>query len=108
MSKGYPSVERTRKAYWRGAADARRERARNPYRNERLADLWTRGREHALANPALKIPTKFGQRHADKERPRPSSNRPGSNRPGPNRPGPNRPTRRDPRDWDRGGGRGGW
>src|SRR3954467_2004718 len=104
MSKGYPSVERTRKAYWRGAADARRERARNPYRNERLATLWTRGRQHALANPSLKVPAKFGQRHVEKERPRPDR--------------PNRPTRggggggsggrRDPRDWDRGGGRGGW
>ena len=101
MSKGYPSVERVRKAYWRGAADARRERARNPYRNERLAGLWTRGREHALANPSLQVPAKFGQRHTEKERPRPSPNRPGANR-------TNRPTRRDPRDWDRGGGRGGW
>ena len=87
MSKGYPSVERTRKAYWRGAADSRRERARNPYRNERLAKLWTRGREHALANPSLPIPAKFGKRHVEKERPR---------------------TKRDPRDFDRGGGRGGW
>jgi hypothetical protein len=93
MSKGYPSVERARKAYWRGATDARRrDRASNPYANAKLAGLWTRGRDRALAEPSLVVPPPFGQRHAQKERPRTDGGGPG----------------RDPRDFDRGGGRGGW
>jgi hypothetical protein len=106
MSKGYPSMERARKAYWRGASSVARQRPggtassaattapQNPYRNDKLAALWRRGRERAQADPDLKIPTRFGQRHIEKQRPR-----------NPDRP----PTRRrDPRDFDRGGGRGGW
>ena len=94
MSKGYPSVERARKAYWRGAGDARRDRAANPYANAKLAGLWARGRHRAQTDPSLVIPREFGQRHPEKERPRT-----GGGGGGP---------QRDPRDFDRGGGRGGW
>jgi hypothetical protein len=84
-------MERARKAYWRGASAARRGSTHNPYANDKLADLWIKGRAAALDNPSLAIPAKFGQRHEDKQRP------------------PTRPARRkDPRDFDRGGGRGGW
>jgi hypothetical protein len=64
MSKGYPSLGRARKAYWRGVMAARREGARNPYRNERLTDLWARGVAAAKADPAIAIPAEHRPRPA--------------------------------------------
>ena len=115
MSRGYPSMERARKAYWRGAASAARKQAvagaagaPNPYRNEKLADLWARGRARAQAEPTLQIPAKFGERHTDKQRPRPGGGRgPGGSSSSPSS-SRGRFPRREPRDFDRGGGRGGW
>jgi hypothetical protein len=98
MSKGYPSRARARKAYWRGVAAAARG-SNNPYRNERLMDLWARGVAAARANPAIVIPPEF--RPKPRKAPKPS--RPGP----PRRSGPGGNERRGFGDRRFGGGGGG-
>ena len=98
MSKGYPSKRRAGNAYWRGVEAASRG-LRNPYRNERLMDLWARGLHAAQANPSLVVPPEYRPRPAAA----PKTNRPASRRPQPPR---GRGDSRGPNDRRSGGGGG--
>ena len=59
MANGYPSKERARRAFWRGAVSTSRAHANNPYANAWLNRLWDRGRERAVADRALAIPKQY-------------------------------------------------
>lgn len=80
--QGYPSKRRAHKAFDRGVATGFAKRAaRCPYRNEKLAALWERGRQMGLGGRKPRAEPK-----AKPARPAPPARRPFS-------------TRRDGRAW---------